>query len=139
MSRAFFVDPGSEALPLFDDGLYWIKVKKELTAGEAKQIAQGAFSRLVQVGTKEEPSAAWDLNFEAAAFQKVLLYLVDWNVPDKDGKTVDITVSPKAKRDAVKALRSDAFAEIERVIDAYALSLEKNAQSGVTTPTTTTS
>jgi hypothetical protein len=138
MSRAFFVDPEVVALPLFDDGQHWIKVKQQLTAGEARQLLQGAFSRMVQAGTQAEPSVAFDLNFEAAAFLKVMLYLVDWNIPDKAGKTVDIS-TPKAMRDALKAMRQDAFKEIERVIDAHALSVEGNAKGGVPTPTTTTS
>ena len=69
----------------------------------------------------------------------MLLYLLDWNVPDKAGKTVDITVSPKAKMDALKALKPAAFREIERVIDAHALSVEKNGPGGVPTPTATIS
>jgi hypothetical protein len=100
---------------LFDDGQYWISVKQQLNAGETKQLAQGAFSRLVQTGTLEEPSLAFDMNFDAASFLKIALYLVDWNLTDKDGKTVDIVSSPKVKRDALRNLYPDVLKEIERV------------------------
>jgi len=138
VSRAFFVEPDPVTLPLFDDGQYWISVKKELNAGEDKQLSQGAFTKLTRL-SQDDSSPALSMDLEAAAFRKVLLYLLDWNVPDKAGKTVDITVSPKAKMDALKALKPAAFREIERVIDAHALSVEKNGPGGVPTPTATIS
>jgi hypothetical protein len=137
MGRMFFVEPETVRLPLFDDGLFWVSVKKELTGGEQKQITFSPFGKATRTGGDEESNLAWDMNFEGAAFLKILLWLVDWNVPDNVGKTVDIVTSPKAKKDALKALTVDALKEIERVIDAHALAVEKNAPSGVATPTPT--
>lgn len=135
MGRTFFVEPDTVRLPLYDDGAHWIDVKQQLNAGEARRLVQGAFSRVSQTGTLEDPSMAFDLNLEAAAFNKVALYLVDWNVPDRHGKTVEIA-TPKAKTDALKALHPAAFAEIERVIDEHALRQEKKQMTG--TPSSST-
>ena len=131
MSRTLFVVPEVVTLPLFDDGLYWISVKKGLNAGEAQQLAQSAFTRVSPTGTPEAPGVAFDLNLEAGAFAKILIYLVDWNLTDATQKTVPID-TPKAKREAVRALDPDVFAELERVIDVHveARSREKKRQNG---------
>lgn len=138
MSRACFVVPEVVTVPLFDDGTYWIRVKKQLNAGEARQLAHGAFSRVSNTGTPDDPLMAFDLNLEAGAFAKVLLYLVDWNLADADGKTVTID-TPKTKRDAVRALDPAVYAEVERAIDAHveAVAQEKKQQIGSLTPSTT--
>lgn len=135
MSRVLFVVPDAVTLPLFDDGAYWILVKKQLNAGEARQLAMGSFSRVTPSGTSEEPSMAFDLNLEAGAFQKILIYLLDWNLTDASGKTVVID-TPKAKRDAVRVLHPDVFAELERVIDAHveAEAQLKKTKAGSPTP-----
>lgn len=138
MSRSCFVVPESVTLPLFDDGALWIKVKKQLNAGEVRQMAQGAFTRVSPTGTPDAPSVAFDLNMDAGAFQKIVLYLLDWNLSDAAGKTVAID-TPKAKADALRALDPDVFTEIERVIDAHAetMAQEKKRRSGSPTPSTT--
>jgi len=138
MSRTCFVVPDSTVLPLFDDGEYWIRVKKQLNAGEHRQLAQGAFTRVSQTGSPESPSIAFDLNVEAGAFGKILLYLLDWNLADATGKTVSID-TPKAKHDAVRALDEEMYREIERVIDIHveAIAQEKKAPRGLSTSDTT--
>ena len=138
MSRSCFVVPDSVTLPLFDDGALWIKVKKQLNAGEMRQLAQSAFSRVSPAGTPEAPTVAFELNLESGAFAKMLLYLEDWNLTDASGKTVAID-TPKAKRDAVKALDQDVAQEIERVIDVHveAVSQEKKQKTGPPAPDTT--
>jgi len=137
MSRALFADQETPVtLPLFDDGVYWISVKPELNAGEDKQLKLAAFTRLQQTGSKDDPSVAWDMNLEVAAFMKITLYLLDWNLTDKSGKTVAIN-TPKAKRDALRNLKSSVLSEIERVVDAHALEQEKNDPSGEPTSSTT--
>ena len=138
MSRTCFVVPEIVTLPLFDDGAFWVSVKKHLNAGEVRQLAQGAFTRVSPTGTPDAPSVAFDLNMEAGAFQKILLYLLDWNLADAAGKTVAID-TPKAKRDALRALDPDLFTEIERVIDAHSeqVAQAKKLQSGSPTPSTT--
>ena len=103
MGRVCFVVPDAVTVPLWDDGVYWIRVKKQLNAGEARQLAFGAYTRMSQSGPPEAPSVAYDLNIEAGAFGKILIYLLDWNLTDATGKTVAIE-TPVAKRDAVRAL-----------------------------------
>ncbi len=140
MSRSCFVVPEFVTLPLFDDGALWIKVKKQLNAGETRKLAQSAFSRVSPAGTPEAPTVAFELNLESGAFAKMLLYLEDWNLTDASGKTVAID-TPKAKHDAVKALEQDVAQEIERVIDAHAeaIAQEKKRPLGSPTPLTTSS
>jgi hypothetical protein len=134
--RSFFVVPEDVTLPLFDDGAYWVKVKKTLNAGESRQLSQSAFSRVSPTGTPDNPSVAFDINVEAGAFGKIMVYLLDWNLPDAAGKTVAID-TPKAKRDALRALAPDAFAEIERVIDEHASVKDPNAPTSTPGSSTT--
>lgn len=138
MSRTCFVVPEVVTLPLFDDGILWIRVKKQLNAGEVRVLAGSAFTRVSRTGTLDEPSVAFDLNVEAGAFQKIVMYLMDWNLQDASGKTVAID-SLKMKTEALRALDPDVFSEIENVIDrhAEAIEQEKKRQSGSLTPSTT--
>jgi hypothetical protein len=67
-------------------------------------------------------------------FEKVLLYLLDWNLADEDGKTVPIVGQPSAKRDALGALDLSVFTEIRRVIDAHVTAQEKKRQTSALEP-----
>lgn len=133
MARELFVTPETVKLPIFDDGTYWIEVKKQLNAGESKQIAAGAFKSMTPT---KDGVASYDIDLEVAAFRKVAVYLLDWNLA-RDGKTIPID-TPKSKYDALKALHTDVYAEIERVVDAHVIQeQEKKATAGSATPVST--
>lgn len=138
MGRVLFVTPEAMTVPLWDDGVYWVSVKRQLNAGEARQLSVGAFSRMNRTGTLDAPGVSFDIDPDAGTFAKVLIYLLDWNLSDPSGKTVPID-SPKAKRDALKALHPDVFAEIERAIDAHvdARAQEKKLLTGSLTSSIT--
>lgn len=132
MARELFVTPQTDKLPLFDDGLYYIEVKRQLNAGEQNQISAGAFKSVTPTVGKDGPSVSYDIDLEVAAFRKVLVYLVDWNLT-RDGKTLAIE-NWKAKYDALKALHPDVYAEIERAVDAHVAAHEKKVSPGSPTP-----
>lgn len=136
--RALFVDPEIVRLPLFDDGQYWIEVKAQLNAGEATRLAASALRmKRITASDAESNEGAQDIidfDFEAHAFQKVLIYLLDWNLTDNQGRAVSIE-TPKAKRDALGKLHPDVLGEIRRAIDAHAETRqEKKQMSGSLTP-----
>ncbi len=134
MARELFVSTESDQIPLFDDGVYWIAVKRQLNAGEAKQLQMGALRRVSPTGQNTDtPSVTYDLDVDLAAFQKVLVYLLDWNLVGPDGKTKAID-TPKEKREAVRALHPAVFAEIERAVDAHVQAQEKKAPNGSPAP-----
>jgi hypothetical protein len=72
------------------------------------------------------------LDLDGAAFRKVELYLVDWNLPDKNGKTIEIKDSEPMKRTSLRALLPDVFGQIEKAIDGYVIEQQakKKAQTG---------
>ena len=130
-SRQWFVTPEEVKLPLFDDEECWITVRQQLTAGEEKKMATGALKRMSPsgAGTKDF-NVSYDVDFEAAAFNKIVVYLLDWNVPDNNGKIKSID-TPKAMDAALRALHPDVFKEIERVIDEHVeAQQEKKVTSG---------
>lgn len=122
MARELFVEPESVQLPIFDDGQYWITVKRQLTAGESKQLMSSGIKRLSN-GTDASASPGYDVDLAAAAFEKVALHLLGWNL-DQHGKVIALD-TPKGIRDALKALHPDVFAEIERVIDAHVVAMRE--------------
>lgn len=111
----FFASTDTETLPIFGDSAHSITIKRELTAADEKKVT---FSALINKfrNTKPEDGGdveqVFDIDIETAAFRKVEVWLVDWTLP----KPID---TPKAKRDALKALKPSVFAEIARVIDEY--------------------
>lgn len=137
--REWFVAPEEVKLPLFDDGQCWIIVRKQLTAGEEKKMSTGALKRMSPTGAGTDAfTMSYDIDFEAAAFNKIVVYLLDWNVPDNNGKAKAID-TPKSMAAALRALHPEVFKEIERVIDAHveAQQQEKKVKTGSVGPDTT--
>jgi hypothetical protein len=130
-TRQWTVTPAVVKLPLFDDGECWITVRQQLTAGEEKLMATGALKRMSPSGAgTTDFTVSYDVDFEAAAFNKIAVHLLDWNVPDPDGKVIFID-TPKKKNAALRVLHPDVFKEIERVIDEHVEAQEeKKVTSG---------
>jgi len=137
-TRQWTVTPEVVKLPLFDDGECWITVRQQLTAGEEKMMATGALKRMSPSGAgTTDFSVSYDVDFEAAAFNKIAVHLLDWNVPDPDGKVIIID-TPKKMNASLRVLHPDVFKEIERVIDEHVeAQQEKKATSGSSGPATT--
>lgn len=127
MKREWFVQPKIDTLPLFD-GEVTITVKRILNAGDKKKLETGALKRMTPTGMGTDAfQATYDIDFEGGAFNKVMIYLLDWTVVDANGKTVEIDTD-KAMSAALRRLHPDHFAEIERVIDLHASLHEKKAK-----------
>lgn len=117
--RDLFVKMEEVKLFLFDEYDTWISVRRSLNAAEDKRASVGALKRMSPSGAGTDAfNVAYDVDFEAAAFSKVKIYLIDWNFKDNTGKDVSIDTSKKME-DALRALDPDVFKEIERVIDAH--------------------
>lgn len=119
-----FLDPGQK---------FWIMVRDELSHAENRTIQLGAFRRVYR-GDEQ----LVELDQRAGADQKVLTYLVDWNLVDGNGKTIDIS-SPDAKRDAVKNLKPEAYTAIEALIDEHALAVAKKKMTSGSAASSATS
>jgi len=122
--RAFFTNTDTTTLPIFD-GEATITVKQELNAGDSKQMQSSALRRMIPGSTDgNSTGVTYDVDFAVAAFAKVMTYLVDWTLVDAKGKPVAID-TPKLMTAALRELRPDVFAEIERVIDEFVLATGK--------------
>lgn len=119
MARELFITPDTTQLPLFDDGQYWIVVKRQLTAGESKQLYAAGIRRMSS-GTDGQGVPGYEVDLASAAFEKVALYLLDWNLTEH--AKID---TPKAMRDTLKALTPEVFNEIERAISVHVLAQQE--------------
>jgi len=129
----FFATTEADKVPLFPKdteakGKYWVLVKRTLTAGEEQDLIGSALKPELKMGDGSS-SVGVELDFAAAAFLKVGLYLVDWNVPAGNGKVPVIDTLPK-RLDALKALTMPAYKEIERAIDAHVEELARPKKPG---------
>jgi hypothetical protein len=119
-----FVHPEVVRLPLSDGD--WIEVKKELNAGESRNV----FTKLVK-SMKAGESA--ELDPAKVGITRILEYLVAWSFTDASGKAVPVSEA------AVNNLRPDAYREVMAAIDAHdkaieeAQEAEKNAPAGSST------
>lgn len=120
----FFSQIATERLPIFGDSGFWVEVKADLDAGDTKKLSLSALRHARQDKSGDEPVTVFDVDMEIAAFNKVAIYLVAWNVTDNNGKAVDIGTKQK-KIDALKALTPAVYEEIERVIDEHAKSRQE--------------
>ena len=117
-----FATSDTTKIPL--DGDTWIIVRNELSHAEQRLIALGSFRRLYR-----DDEQFVELDPRAAADQKMLTYLVDWNLVGPDGKTIVIN-SPDAKRDAVKNLTPAHYAALEERIDEHVEAMAKKKMIG---------
>ncbi len=119
----FFASTDTDTLhPFPEQPDVWITVKRELTAGEDRQLAYSALvrtTRPIEADGTMANALGFSMDVDKAAFVKVSLYLVDWNLPGADGKTVEILSSSAAKVTALRNLKPAIFRAIEVAIDAY--------------------
>jgi len=131
-----FADGGVTRLYLDAEKKFWVDVRDELTHAEHRMIALGSFKIVAEKGTGQ----TLDLDMKAGADQKMLAYIVDWNIPGKDGKTADIS-TPKNKADAFINLTDEAHKALETAIDLHVLAQQekKSATNGalLQSPTST--
>ncbi len=125
-------------LYLDDDQKVWIDVRDELGIAEERALAEGSLrgisrASLLDGGSQKDQLVEIDL--WAGAVRKILVYLVDWNVPDANGKTIEIKTEAQ-KLDAIKALRPEFYRAIEARIDAH---VAEQRQKKVPTPGAATS
>ena len=126
-----FATTETTKLYLDDDQKIWIEVRNELSQSEQRDIGLASVRTYSRVANLDDNTL--ELNFGAGADRKLLIYLVDWNLADGQGKTIDIS-NPATKRDAVKNLTPDHYRAIEAKIDAHVIERdqEKKATSGDT-------
>lgn len=122
MSTSFFANDDVDKLEPFEDKTYWITVRQELTAGQDRAIKHAALRKssreINDDGTLSSNEIGFTLDLDSAAFMKVAMWLVDWNVPGPDGRTRDISTMAK-KTQELKALTPVAFTAIETAIDEH--------------------
>lgn len=127
-----FATGETTTLYLDGDKTYWISVRNELTRAEKRMMAMGSFK---VVATKTEGESL-DLDLKAGADQKILAYLVDWNIPGRDGKTIDISTAKK-KTDALMNLLPEHSDAIEALIDVHVAHQAEKKTAVVATPSST--
>ena len=120
-----FVKPEVVRLDISDGD--WIEAKKELSAGEHKEMFAKSIKQMGGV-MGEDPT--WDMDAVVLSFSKVETYLVDWSLAEEDGKGVvtPVEISPES----IRALNQPTFDEIEEAIDKHIESKgkEKKAAGG---------
>jgi hypothetical protein len=99
VGRNRFVEPRTVRLPLTDGD--WIEVKDELTVGETKTYEASGLG------------AGGAIDWPTYYIARVCVYLQDWSLRDAQDKPVDVS------REAVSALDTDTFTEIENAISAH--------------------
>ena len=110
---------------------FWIDVRNELGNAEARTIQLASIRGVSRTSAGADNNLV-ELDLGAGADRKALTYLVDWNLVDQDGKTIDISTDQK-KQDAVRHLTSEHYKALEAAIDAHvsARAEEKKLQNGV--------
>lgn len=137
--RKLFADPALvERLPLFGEAdALWIEIKLELNAEDDRQLSYGALTRVAGRRDTADGSveSVYDIDQNLAAFNKVNVYLVDWNFTDAKDRPVLID-GPQKKFDALRSLLPKTYDEIERVIDdaVAARADQKKASNGSSEP-----
>jgi hypothetical protein len=98
----------------------WIEVRNELNHDEQRAIALASIRGVSRTTTGVESEKLVEVDLGAGADRKVLTYLVDWNLADSNGKTIDIS-SSILKKDAIKNLKPPYYKALEKAIDVHVL------------------
>jgi hypothetical protein len=91
-------------LPL-EDSDDWIEVKKSLSAGDQRRIESAGLKAQMVDGRVFQL-----IDWASHDFERDIIFLVNWNLVDKDGKEIKLSL------DALKALDFDTFDEINKLI-----------------------
>jgi len=96
-----------------------ITLRTELSVGEKRDIFRRAFKGQVDIGDGETRT---EYDMLELTFGQVCAYLVDWSL------------KREVSRDAIRALRSDVYAAIEKAVEKHIKSLEpeKNDSAAAT-------
>ena len=108
------VEPAVTRLDLGGDA--WIEVKRELTYGEAQELAGMALRVQGGMGRAELPS----LQLHWAEFQIETIYrwLTGWSATDAQGKAIPVS------REAIRALPQAMAARLDAAIREHILAVE---------------
>jgi hypothetical protein len=115
-------------------GKFWVEIKKELTIGEATKL-QNAGLKYLSPGEDDDgnmpaPGQASARNVRVSLdmakprIMRVLMHVIDWNLCDRRGKTLPITLSTLAQ------MRQPVFEALESAIDAHATVTVETDDSG---------
>ena len=97
-------------LPEFEGGDYWIDVREELSIGEERKVFAGSIKGQTQL---QDGDTRTEYDAERVSFGMVVGYLVDWNLTDDEGKTMDCTP------ESIRGLLPDAYHVIEKAVNAH--------------------
>jgi hypothetical protein len=95
----------------------WIECRQELSVGEKREIFSRAFKGQVPL---EDGAFRNEYDMQEVSFGQVMAYLGDWSAKQ------DLTP------DAVRALKPEIFAHIEKAVHKHIETLEKNEQAAAT-------
>lgn len=118
MGRNRFVRPDVVRLSLSDGD--WIDVKKELNAGERRQV----FADIVKEHRMGETA---QLDDEKLGFARMAQYIVDWSFAD-DGKPVKFSAA------ALRNLDIGTYREIDTAISAHEAAADAEQESRKNAP-----
>lgn len=83
----------------------WIEIKKHLSAGDQRRIESAGIKPQMIEGRVFQ-LVDWAIH----DFDRDIVFLTDWNLVDKDGKPIKLSL------DSLRALDFDTFDEINRII-----------------------
>ena len=125
MGSIWTVDPAVRRIDLLYRGTaFWIDVKQELSAGEARRIEASGIRSYSQPAGAAALDAAGDalaqqmeinVSLELAMFEKVRTWLAGWSLTDDKGSPLQ-----HQNIDTLRALRDDLFRAIDTAIEKHA-------------------
>ena len=132
MSRCRVVRPQEVQIALSDGD--WIRVKKRLTAGEARE----QFARIVKDAPGGERPT---LDSVGVGLSRILAYLLDWSLVDEKGHVLPLRnsrgeLAPDVMTASINSIDPESFKEILQAIEAHEEAMdaertaEKNDQAG---------
>lgn len=125
---SIFVKSETDRIELQVDGQdHWIEVRRRLTAGARKKMEGSAFTHVEESSSHAGEVA---LSFDPARMSvaKIVAYLVDWSFTDEGTKV------PVSKA-MVEMLTEEAYAVIEKAIDAHEARVKGKKSEGPATST----
>ena len=116
LKRARFVAPTATSIALSDGD--WIRVKSELTYGEAQRVNDAVMKR---TGDDGDP---FTIDLAVYQIERILSWVLEWSFTDEAGKRVPVS------RATIEALDTATGAEITIALNEHiaAVAERKNAQ-----------
>lgn len=127
----FFADDSTVEVELAPG--YWVELKRQLDYGELVQLEGTLFSGMTseEINAAQGSQTTWKTDSANFYVLRLALYIVDWNLPGKNGKVTQLPTKTAERMRVIRALHPKWARQLAEKIDELEAEQGKVAEAEV--------